>query len=588
MRSLRARIVVLSALMALGSAIICAVAAMQVAQGNLSAMENRQADEALASLHKRIRQACDGLAYEVDDYGNWDELHAQMPLPDSEWARINLTPGKIRGALTQFMITGDQQRITGRYRDGDVRGAQPSVRDPASPSALALLLGHPQPLSGLTVLAGNPALYAVTPVRPSNRQGEPRGHLIGLAYLDEETLARLQPDGWVLGLEVDHNIASAAPGAAAMTWDEARIGRDAKHLRVSTAVATHDGILRVMLTTDRTAGRRIGDHTTAAILVAGLCAAAIALLVGTWLGWRWLAPISALAKACQQQLDDPHAKLPENSGLVEADLLSDSMHQLIMRLRVGQDELAHALDRESVTNAVHRRFLTQLGHEFGQPIRRIIALCEQMERRAGHLDPEEVAAAKHLANELEQRFQEILGLVALEQNEALPNRPLGMHDYLSGLAELMRPQAEKAGITIRVDAPPDAVQLDPALLSPVLINLCANALRAGSSGDQVLLQGRLDRQHGESQWTVQDNGPGLPEALADRLREAFTRGEVLPGTPGIGMGLTLALANVRTLGGSLVLLNRTEPGVTIVIRLPLPDGDQEQTMTASERIRRRR
>jgi two-component system sensor histidine kinase KdpD len=215
-------------------------------------------------------------------------------------------------------------------------------------------------------------------------------------------------------------------------------------------------------------------------------------------------------------------------------------------------------------------------------------LCEQMGRRAGHLDPEEVAAAKNLANELEQRFQEILGMVALEQNDALPNRPLGMHEYLSGLADLMRPQAEKAGITIQVEAPPDAVQLDPALLSPILINLCANALRAGTSGGQVWLKGRIDPQHGETQWTVQDNGPGLPEALAARLREAFTRGEVLPGTPGIGMGLTLALANVRTLGGSLVLLNQSEPGVTIVIRLPVPESDRQQTPTASERIRRRR
>lgn len=587
MKSLRARIVVLSALMALGSAIICAVAAMQVARGNLLAMEDRQAGEALASLHRRMQQASDGLAFEANDYGNWDELFAQMPVPDSGWARINLTPGKVHGALTQFMITGEGQRITGRFHDGDVRSTQTSARDPATPAALVSLLGQPRPLSGLALLVGNPALYAVTPVRPSNRQGEPRGHLIALAYLDDALLARLQPDGWILRWEVQHVDTAGRPGPA-LAWGQPRIEREGMRLIVTTVLTAHDGSLRAVLTTDRTAGKRIGDQTALAILVAGLGAAVIALLLGTWLGWRWLAPISALAKACRQQLDDPQARLPGNTGLSEADVLSDSMHQLIMRLRIGQDELAHALDRESVSNAVHRRFLTQLGHEFGQPIRRIIALCEQMERRAGHLDPVEVAAAKNLANELEQRFQEILGMVALEQNEILPNRPLGMHDYLSGLADLMRPQAEKAGITIQVEAPPDAVQLDPALLSPILINLCANALRAGISGGQVWLKGRIDQQHGEIQWTVQDNGPGLAEPLAVRLREAFTRGEVLPGTPGIGMGLTLALANARTLGGSLALLNQSEPGVTILIRLPVPDSDRQQTPTASERIRRRR
>lgn len=587
MKSLRARIVVLSALMALGSAIICAVAATQVAHGNLLVMEERQASAALMSLRQRVQQVCDGLSFEADDYGNWDELHAQMPAPMRAWAEINLTPGKVRGASTQVMITGDGQRITGRFRDGDVRGAQPSTRDPASATTLAHLLGQAQPHAGLAVLAGNPALYAVTPVRPSNRQGDPRGHLIALAYLTDNLLTHLQPHGWTLRLDILHGTPGGRPGSA-ITWSEPQIERDARNLRMTTVISTHDGALQAVLTTDRTAGKRIGDQTTVAILVAGLCAAGIALLVGTWLGWRWLAPISALAKSCRQQLDDPEAVLPGNSGLTEADLLSDSMHQLIMRLRIGQDELAHALDRESVTNAMHRRFLTQLGHEFGQPIRRIIALCDQMERRAGHLDPEEVAAAKMLASELEQRFQEILSLVALEPNDALPNRLIGMHDYLSGLADLMRPQATQAGITIQVEAPPDAVQIDPGLLSPILINLCANAIRAGTTGGMVWLTGRIDPQHGETHWTVKDNGPGLPEELAARLREAFTRGEVLPGTPGIGMGLTLVLANTRTLGGSLVLLNQSEPGVTILLRLPLPESSRQQTPTASERIRRRR
>ena len=587
MKSLRTRIVVLSAVMALGSAVICAVAAMQVANSNLLAMEDHQASEALTSLRGRIQQTCDGLAYEANDYGNWDELYEQMPVPSGAWAQINLTPGKVPGALTQFMITGDQQRITGRFRDGDVRGAQISVRDPAPADALALLLGHPQPFSGLTILTGNPALFAVTPVRRSDRHGEPRGHLIALAYLDANIVKRLQPDGWSLHLEVQHIDPNGRPGST-IAWSNPLIERDGKRLSVTTSLITHDGNLRTTLTNHSAAGKRVGEQTALAILVAGLGSAAIALLVGTWLGWRWMAPISALAAACRNQLDDPHAKLPENSGLTEADVLSTSMQQLVMRLRIGQDELAHALDRESASNAVHRRFLTQLGHEFGQPIRRIIALCEHMERRAGHLNPEEVAAAKSLADELEQRFQEILSLVSVEPQDAAPNHPLDLQVYLNGLAELMRPQAAKAGITIQVDAPPEAVLIDPALLSPVLINLCANAIRAGTQGGMVWLKGQLDHQCGESQWTVQDNGPGLMPVLADRLRDAFTRGEVLPGTPGIGMGLTLALANVRTLGGSLVLMTSSDPGVTILVRLPLAGRMRSTSSTASERIRRRR
>lgn len=585
MNSLRARIVVLGALMALGASVICAVAAVQVARGNLISFEERQADQAVAALRARLVQAYEGIGFEVNDYGNWDELHAQMPTPTPEWARINLTPGKIPGAFTQYMITADDRRITGRYHDGDVRSSQPSTRDPATATALATLLGSPHQLSGLAVLAGNPALFAVTPVRQSNRQGEPRGHLIALAYLDDEVLKRLQPDGWLMRTAVEHRRESH-PVTTPPTWGSITTQRDGDRLVVATTLTTHDGRLDFTLSTNRAAGQRLGERTAIAILLAGLCSAGAALLVGTWLGWRWLAPITALADACRNQVTDPQVDLPSNSGLTEADVLSDNLRQLVMRLRLGQDELAHALDRESATNAMHRRFLTQLGHEFGQPIRRIIDLCEQMERRSGRLEPEEVAAAKALADDLEQRFQEILTLVGPADDQTPTNRPQGLRDYADGLAALMRSQADKAGVTLVVDAPTDAIALDPGLLSPVLINLLANAVHAGRPGGTVWLKAQLDTTRGEIWWTVKDNGPGLPDHLLERVREAFIRGEVLPGTPGIGMGLTLALANVRMLNGTMSLLNQADPGVTILVRLPLGNGRRGSTPTASERIRR--
>lgn len=585
MKSLRARIIVLGALIALGSALICAIAAVLVAQRNIVAMEIRQADDAVAAVQRRLTQLLDGLSFEANDYGNWDELYAQMPSPDPAWSRLNLTPGKVGGALTQFFLTGDQQHITGRFHDGDVRGPKESPNDPATAEALASLLGHPKPQNGIGIFAGHPALYATTPVRRSDRMGEPRGTLIALAYLDSAILSRLGEDRWVLRIEPQHGGGSAAFGTT-LTMNPGVIQRDAQRLMVTTSLTTHDGILRLTLTTNRAANQRIGDDTVLAVVVTGLLVAVGAMLLGTWLGWRWVAPISALAAACRDQTQDPHVPLPTNSGLLEADVLSESMRQLVLRLRLGQDELAHALDRETTTNAIHRRFLTQLGHEFGQPIRQIIALCAKVDRQAGHLDPEEVAVAKQLAKELEQRFQEILGLVDLSSGESSANQPLAPDHYLTGIAGLMRPLADKAGLSIHIDAPADPAPTDPGLLSPVLVNLCANAIKAGRPGDTVWLKCTRDPNRSAILWTVKDNGPGLPLVLAERIRETFARGEVLPGTPGIGMGLTLALANVRTLGGTMMLANQSEPGVTIVIRLPM-DRAARVTGTASERIRQR-
>ena len=90
---------------------------------------------------------------------------------------------------------------------------------------------------------------------------------------------------------------------------------------------------------------------------------------------------------------------------------------------------------------------------------------------------------------------------------------------------------------------------------------------------------------------MKDHGHGLPSALADRMRDVFAAGEVMPGTTGIGMGLTVAVTNVRAMGGTLSLTTSltapAEPGVTIAIRLPFHE-DKGHSDSASQRIRRRR
>ncbi len=590
MRSLRTRIVILSVLIALGSALICAIAAVIVAQRNIMVIEDRQADDATTSMQRQIDQLLDELSFQVNDYGNWDELYDHMPSPSHEWSRVNLTPGKDRGALAQFFITADRDHITGRFHDGDVRGPNASVADSAPASALVRLLGQSQPAKGLGIFDGHPALYAVTPVRRSERKGDSRGELIVLAYVTNDVLMRLKSPDWSLHIEPIKNAGIGAVGAP-LTYDSIVRERDFQRLTVTALLGTHDGSLRMVLSTNRTASQRISDDMAKTIVITGILVAIGAIFVGTWLGWRWVAPISALTTACRDHMHDAKRALPKNSGLLEADILSENLQELVTRLHLGQEELAHALDRETTTNVIHRRFLAQLSQEFGQPIRQTIALCERIARQSGRLDPEEVTSAKRLASALERQFQEILSIIDTGTAHVARERSLSMEHYLKELAELLWPSADKAGVTICVEASTEEAFFNPELLSPALINLCANAINASRRGDTVWLQGAIDAQRTSIVWTVKDHGQGLPSTMADRLRDAFAAGQVIPGTQGIGMGLTVVVTNVRAMGGTLTLTTAlaepAEAGVTIAIRLPFQEI-KGHSDSASERIRRRR
>ena len=85
--------------------------------------------------------------------------------------------------------------------------------------------------------------------------------------------------------------------------------------------------------------------------------------------------------------------------------------------------------------------------------------------------------------------------------------------------------------------------------------------------------------------------PRPTNALADRMRDVFAAGEVMPGTTGIGMGLTYAVTNVRAMGGTLPLTTSlaapAKAGVTIAFRLPFHEDKGHSDFT-SERVCRRK
>ena len=105
----------------------------------------------------------------------------------------------------------------------------------------------------------------------------------------------------------------------------------------------------------------------------------------------------------------------------------------------------------------------------------------------------------------------------------------------------------------------------------MLLNLLKNAAQAMSqqpaeAGSRLHL--RLAR---EGQWVrleVSDNGPGIPEALCQRVFEPFfTTKEVGEGT-GLGLAVSYFIVAEQH-GGTLTVESQPGHGTTFVMRLPI-------------------
>lgn len=111
------------------------------------------------------------------------------------------------------------------------------------------------------------------------------------------------------------------------------------------------------------------------------------------------------------------------------------------------------------------------------------------------------------------------------------------------------------------------VRLDPDKMKRVIFNLSSNAIGVLEAGDRFTIRTSLDGEFLEIR--VQDTGPGIPEAIRDRLFDAFvTHGK----TDGTGLGLCIAKEIVEGHGGTIHLDTTVSSGACFVIRLPRPEA----------------
>ncbi|MES1219944.1 MAG: HAMP domain-containing sensor histidine kinase, partial [Bacteroidota bacterium] len=122
------------------------------------------------------------------------------------------------------------------------------------------------------------------------------------------------------------------------------------------------------------------------------------------------------------------------------------------------------------------------------------------------------------------------------------------------------------------------INIIPQDIGRVLLNLYNNAFYAAPLPPEGGFR-EPDGNHIPTVWistkkeggkvliTVKDNGPGIPEAIINKIFQPFFTTK--PTGQGTGLGLSLAYDIVKTHGGELNVLHVETGGVLFTIQLPL-------------------
>jgi hypothetical protein len=199
-----------------------------------------------------------------------------------------------------------------------------------------------------------------------------------------------------------------------------------------------------------------------------------------------------------------------------------------------------------------------VAHDLKNPLHNLQLLLEEMS------DEQDPAIRAELLNRIRdnvtratERLAELsrAGQTRLEPVE----QRVDLASTLDELRERLKPTLQTTHATLQVECPRGmTVRGDSHALRSAVENVAANALEAlQASGTGGTLRLRAERRNGSVDLFIEDDGPGIPDALKSRLFTPFSSGH-----EGTGLGLAIARALARAGGGDLSCAE-SGPGRTV-------------------------
>ena len=182
-----------------------------------------------------------------------------------------------------------------------------------------------------------------------------------------------------------------------------------------------------------------------------------------------------------------------------------------------------------------------------------------------------VQTAANAADRMLEMVRDLLDITRLESGALGGDaEPTDLVAHTRGVLQELAATIATKGHEVTVEGPATLppVRVDPRLMREVVQNFVSNAVKYTPPVGTIAI--RLAAGDGTVEWTIEDNGIGIPPAACDRLGEKFFRADnaqtVDPG--GKGLGLYLARLVITRFGGQLRWASKEGGGSTFAFTLP--------------------
>ncbi len=209
-----------------------------------------------------------------------------------------------------------------------------------------------------------------------------------------------------------------------------------------------------------------------------------------------------------------------------------------------------------------------LAHELRQPLFATRALAQLLQVKV--TDPTQAALVRDLLRQSQLMESLVDGISLASRRAGSELVALDLRASVQQVLDLMEHRARSASLALSFEAQQGlgASRAEPTAVVQIVMNLVANALDASPPGGTVHV--RIEARQDLHWVLVEDQGPGIPEPLAERIFEPFF--STKPAGQGTGLGLAVARVLAERAGARLELV-RSGPGARFGLAVrPWVDG----------------
>ncbi len=230
---------------------------------------------------------------------------------------------------------------------------------------------------------------------------------------------------------------------------------------------------------------------------------------------------------------------------------------------------AEAAKPIAAADRMRTALLTAVSHDLRTPLASAKAAVTSLRSPDVHwtrADRNELlATADESLDRLARLVDNLLDMSRLQAGAlSLFPRPVGVDEIVARSLDDLGPRSSKVVVDIPEALP--EIQVDPAILERVVVNLTENALRYSPAGKPPMLTASALGDRVELR--VVDRGPGIPEKERDRMFVPFQRMGDTDNTTGVGLGLALSRGFTEAMGGTLTAEETPGGGLTMAVTLP--------------------